>query len=861
MKYYNLNISEVYDELDSCSDGIDNNEATKRIEQYGLNVLKEGKKKSKLNRFFDQFKDLMIIILIITAVFMFIYGFLYSHEYTDVIVIVVVVLLNAIMGFIQEEKAEVTLEGLKQYSVTNTTVKRNGELKIIDSRYLVPGDIIKLQSGDTVPADARLIDSSNLYVDESALTGESTTIEKKSDKLNDFVQIQDQNNMLFSGSNITMGNATAIVVRTGMNTEIGSIANSLNTPYEIETPLEKQIKELSKNITMLIFLILLFIFFYSIIRGNNLVKTIMLCTSLAVAAIPEGLPAVITITLSNGVYALSKKKAIVRQMRAVETLGSINVICSDKTGTITKNKMTIKRSLIYDNKMLFNIFALCNDTVISDDKMIGDPTEICLYDYLIDNKKNPLSMRKKYKRIIDAPFDSDRKMMSSINEIDGDKYILVKGSFENIIARCSYTFENGKRNKLTKEAKNKIVDMCEEYQKEALRVMGYAYKKVSKVPKTVKEVLKEEDKLVLAGIVGIIDPPRDSVKESVEECIKASIRPIMITGDSLITACAIAKEVGIIKDFSEGILGEEFDKYNDDELCEVVKKYSVYARVSPIHKERIVHALEKLDMVVAMTGDGVNDAPAIKDAHVGVGMGITGTEVTKSVADVVLLDDSFSTIVTAVGEGRRIYTNIRNNIVYSLSSNIAEILIVIIGMLTNQVILLPIHILFIDLITDSIPSIALSFEKSPSNIMNEKPKGIKKPLFTPFILSWIVVSAILETSVALFVYFNTYKQLGSNVASTLALLSIVLQEIIFSISCRNLKTIIYKHGIFSNRIMNLSIILVIVVQILFFLTPLGDLVYISKFPIFVGVIVILVNIFVLVLYESLKGVLTKVFSD
>lgn len=861
MNYYDMEIEDIYDEFDTSRNGISEEEAKKRYKQYGANVLVEGKKRSKFKCFLNQFNDLMIIILIITAILMFIYGILYSHEYNDTIVIVIVVLINAIIGYLQEQKAEVTLDSLKKYSVTKTTVRRDGNIEVIDSSKLVPGDIIKLQAGDSVSVDARIVELSNLLVDESALTGESATVEKETRSFSGNLQIQDQANMLFSGTNITMGNATAVVVRTGMNTEIGKVATSLNTPYEVPTPLEKRIKELSKNITILIFFILIFIFFYSVINKNDLMETIMLCVSLAVAAIPEGLPAVITITLSNGTAALSRKKTVVRQMRAIETLGSINVICSDKTGTITKNKMAIKELLVYDEEMLDNIFALCNDTIIDKKKMIGDPTEICLYNYLLEKKKKPLVIRKKYKRIIDAPFDSERKMMSSINKIEDNYYILVKGSFENVIKKCNYIYIDGVKKKLTPEMRNKILDKCDLFQNNALRVMCYAYKNISKIPENVDQVLKEEDKLILAGVVGIIDPPRDTVKKSVSNCIAAGISPVMITGDALKTACAIAKEVGIIQDESEGILGEELDKYNDEELLKIIPKYKVYARVSPIHKERIVHTFQKLGMVVAMTGDGVNDAPAIKDAHVGIGMGITGTEVTKSVADVILLDDSFSTIVVAIEEGRRIFSNIRNNIVYSLSSNIAEILIVIVGMLTGCSILLPIHILFIDLVTDSIPSIALSFEKSENGIMKKKPRGIDKPLFTPYILSFIIMSAVVETAVALLIYFTTRDYFSVTTSSSLALLSIVIQEIIFSITCRNLKDSIFKQGFFSNKVMNISLIIVILIEIAFFTTPIGKIINIENLPINLTLHVVFINLFVFLLYESLKKVLMKMFKD
>ena len=861
MKYYNMDIDEVYKKLETSSDGLSLNEYVSRVRKYGLNILEEKKKTSLLMKFLSQFNDLMIIILIVTAVVMFIYGYFYSHEYTDTIVIAVVVLINAVMGFVQEAKAEVTLEGLKKYATSSSTVKRDGRFQLVDSTNLVPGDVIKLQAGDRIPADARIIESTNLLVDESALTGESTTVEKANMVVKGEKQIQDQVNMLFSGSSVTSGDALAVITATGMVTEIGKIAVSLNTPYKVETPLERKTKELSVTITKLIFIILIVIFFYSLYMKNTVLETIMLCVSLAVAAIPEGLPTVITITLSNGTGVLSKKKAVVRQMQAVETLGSVDVICSDKTGTITQNKMQIKNSLVYDENMLDHIFVLNNETIIDKRKMIGDPTEICLYDYVRSKGLDVIALRKKHKRIISGPFDSERKMSSSVNKIDGKLYLLTKGSYENVIKRCKYIMKNGKKVALNKDDLKEISIRCEEWANNALRVMAYAYKEVKKDIDTVDKVLKEEDKLILAGIVGIIDPPRDTVIKSVEECKKAFIKPVMITGDSLITACAIAREVGIIEDNSQGILGEELDKYTDEELVDVVSKYNVYARVSPIHKERIVKAFQAQGQVVAMTGDGVNDAPAIKDAHVGVGMGITGTEVTKSVADVILLDDSFSTIVVAIEEGRRIFTNIRNNIVYSLSSNIAEIIIVLIGMIFGYNILLPIHILFIDLVTDSIPSIALSFEKSEKGIMNQPPRGIDKPLFTPFILICIVSSALIETIMGLIIFFTTKNFMPVEQASTLALLSIVIQEIIYAIVCRNLKHPVISQGLFSNSAMNIGLLIVLLVEAAFFFTPVGKIISIASINPTTILVVIGINCISFIIYEILKPVLRNVFDD
>ena len=856
--YYNKNLNDIYRELNSSKDGLSSKDASKLLEKYGNNELIEAKSRSKFRIFLDQFNDFMIIILIIVAIIMGIYAYFVSGDYTDTIVIGVVVFINAFMGFIQEAKAQVTLDGLKSYIVRRSTVKRDGKLEVIDSSLLVPGDIIVLQAGDRVAADARIINLDNLYVDESQLTGESVAVMKSEKTLNGTLQLQDQNNMLFSGSNITSGRCEAIVTSTGMNTELGKIAVSLNTPYRVETPLEKKMKEISITITKLIFIILILIFLYSVFMKNSVVETIMLCVSLAVAAIPEGLPAVITITLSNGTQDLLKRRAVVRQMGAIETLGNVGVICSDKTGTITKNEMTVKEDIVYNEDFLHYVFGLCNDTLIDKDKLIGDPTESCLYDYLFNKKIDVLNMRISNKRIETAPFDSDRKIMSTVNIINGKYYLLVKGSFSNVINKCNYLGDKDK--KLTKKEKDEILENGNDMASRALRVMSYAYKELKKIPSSSNEVLEEENNLILAGYVGIIDPPREDVVSAVKTCKNASIRPIMITGDSLVTAMAIAKEVGISSNDAEGILGSELDKYNDEELLDIVSKYNVYARVSPTHKLRIIHALQAQGKIVAMTGDGVNDAPAIKDANVGIGMGVTGTDVTKNVSDIVLLNESFGTIVVAVEEGRKIFSNIRKNVVYSLSSNIAELLIVIIGMLTGNTILLPIHILFIDLVTDSIPSIALSFEKAEDGIMDKEPNDVKKPIFTPFVISCIVSSAIIETLFVLFVYFFVKVNIG-NYELELALLSLVFQELMYAVSCRNLKEYIKPKNMFSNKAMNIGLFILLIIEILFFLTPVGSLISIEIIPLQYVLLVLIINLFGFACYEIIKPALKFMYKD
>ena len=848
---YSKNEEEIFKTLNSNIDGLDSKETEKRLNDYGQNIILNKRKTPWILRFLKQFNDTMIIILLVVALLLYFYGYFYSHEYTDTIVILFVVFINAIVGFIQEEKAALILRDLKKYETSTCKVKRNDKIIVINTKELVPGDIIYLESGETVPADIRILSCESLKVDESALTGESVPVQKSANVLKENLILQEQKNMLFLGTSITNGKCTGIVISTGKNTEIGKIALSLNEIDRIETPLQLKIKELSKKITFIVFIILIFIFILALINKYTILEIIMLCSSLAVAAIPEGLPTVITITLSVGISNLAKKKTVVKQMQAVETLGAIDIICSDKTGTITQNKMTVKEEYVIDENMLNYICALCNDGLIYEDKYVGDPTETCLYDYLYNKKIDSLKLRKKCERILDIPFDSDRKMFTTLNKIDNDVYILCKGSMDSLIEKVN----------LSKTEKQEVLDKVKSFSKNALRTLGFAYKKLDYIPKDIKELEKGESNLSFAGILGMIDPPRESVKKSVILCKNAGIRPIMITGDSIDTATAIAKDVGIISNDDEAILGSELDKYNDKELKNIVKQYSVYARVNPYHKERIVFALQNSGKIVAMTGDGVNDAPAIKDAHVGVGMGITGTDVTKSASDIVLMDDSFSTIVVAVEEGRRIYNNIRNNIVFSLSSNFAEIFTIIIGLFSKTTILLPIYILFIDLVTDSIPSICLSFEKSENGIMDKKPRGINKPLFTPFIKSCIASSAIIETIFVVLTYFISLKVYGQETAMSLALLSMVVQEIVYSISCRNLKQSVVKQGLFSNKAMNYGLLLILLIELIVFVTPVRKLISITSIDISLILVVFLINFMAIFIYELIKPLLVKWFKD
>ncbi|MBQ8379183.1 MAG: HAD-IC family P-type ATPase, partial [Clostridia bacterium] len=684
MKYYDEEVDAVISHLQSSENGLSAQEAKARLNRYGYNKLKETNKKSKLSKFIDQFKDMMIIILIIAAIFSGISAYLNNESYTETIVIVAVILINAIMGFAQEMKAEAAVASLKKMTTPSAKVIRDGKVTVCSSEEIVPGDIITLEAGDRVPADARVIWEVSSSIDESMLTGESEPIQKDVEVVKSDAQINERVNMIYSGCNVVYGKVNAVVVETGMNTELGKIASSVQRDKEVLSPLQIKINKISKALSMIIAVIIGIVLIYSILVGNQLLETIMLCISLAVAAIPEGLPAVITITLSIGTTTMAKKNTIVRKMSAVETLGSLDVICSDKTGTITQNKMTVKEVVfnsksysmlkepIENSELLINTMVLCNDSKIdpeNPEELIGDPTETALFKYAMDLGYKPQDMVNVNKRVAEVPFDSDRKMMTTVNQI-GDKIVVcTKGSLDSIIEKCTSYYENGQIKEMNAAHKNKILKFEKDMAAKSLRNLAFSYKIISSVPDTQEEIEKLENDLTFIGLVGMMDPPRETVKESIKTCKEAGIKPVMITGDSLSTAVAIAKEIGIFEEGSEAIEGKELDKFSDEQLIKEVKKYSVYARVQPEHKVRIVKAWQANEKVVGMTGDGVNDAPAIKLAHVGIGMGKTGTEVTKSVADVILVDDSFSTIVDAVGEGRRIYDNIRNDIIYSLSSN------------------------------------------------------------------------------------------------------------------------------------------------------------------------------------------------
>lgn len=867
MKFYSLDIEETLKKLNSNKNGLSNEEVQKRLKKDGKNKIIEKKKESYFSKFLNEFKDLMIIILILSAIVSFILSILNNESFIDSLIILAIVILNAILGFIQELKADKAIESLKKMQITTIKVKRNNKIYVVNSENIVKGDILVLEAGDTIPADARIIWEASLKVDESALTGESIPVSKNITILKENTVLAQRKNMIYFGTNIVYGKCQAVVCETGLNTEFGLIAKYLNNEEKEITPLQRKIDGISKFLSIIIFLIIVIMFIIGFIKGMDIKEVIMLSISLAVAAIPEGLPAVITITLSLGMSTMAKKHAIVRKMSSVETLGSIEVICSDKTGTITQNKMKVQE-VYYNNKIcsyndldknniLLSIMALNNDTEKSNNNYIGDPTEIALYEAceeclninkLIDNNK----------RIDELPFDSNRKMMSTINKNENNFILYTKGSFDSIIKHCLYIYEDNNIKELTKEDINKLKEIERQESNKAYRVLAYAYKKIDESYILDKSL---ENKLIFVGMTAMIDPPRVDVKEAINECKIAHIKPVMITGDSLSTATSIAKKIGILANESEAITGELLDKMSKEELVKNISNYSVYARVSPMNKLAIVNAWKQNGKIVAMAGDGVNDAPALKSADIGVGMGITGTEVSKGVSDIILADDSFSTIVTAVKEGRRIFDNIRNVLVYLLTGNIAEILVVFIGTLCGMEIFLPIQLLYVNLITDSIPAIALAFESSEKNIMHKKSPKNNGSFFTPFLIAKISLSALLKTIAITLVYFINIKLYNKEVATTMAFLTLILLEVIFAYSCRNLKKNIINKNLFSNKYMNKSIFALGIIQIIIFITPLKSIFNIVDLKLFQVIYCFVVVILLFLTDELSKNIIIKLFKD
>jgi len=881
---YNLSVEETLKTMNTTENGLTTEEANKRLQQNGVNKLVEGKKKTFFGRIIEQLKNVMIIILLIAAIISFVTAKIEGEGVTESLVIFAVVALNTILGAVQESKAEKAIDALKKMSVPYIKVRRDGKIQNVKTEDLVVGDIVLIEAGDYVPADLRIIKNNSLRVEEAALTGESLPINKIVDKIDGKAQLADRKNMLYSGSSVAYGRGEGVVVETGMKTEIGKIAAILAKTEDGLTPLQKKMNEISKMLTYVVVGIGLIMVVMGLIKENPLLEIFMLAVSLAVAAIPEGLPASITIILSIGVQKMAKQNSIIRKMSSVETLGATEIICSDKTGTLTQNKMTVKafavdNTTVYGEnvekefknknnfKHLVNCMILCSDIkeTNKDGKTswLGDPTEIALGEFAINNGYSKVDIDSAHERLEEIPFDSVRKMMTTVNrraKIKNGFTIYTKGAVESIIARCSHIEINGEIQDFTEEFKSKVLENNLEMSSKALRVLAYAYKDIEEVPDKMESELVEKD-LIFIGLTGMIDPPRPEVKDAVKECFSAGMIPVMITGDNKDTAIAIAKEIGILDDKSEAITGSELDAMSDEEFKKRIRNIRVYARVSPENKVRIVNVWKSLGKIVAMTGDGVNDAPALKSADIGVGMGITGTEVSKSVASMILTDDNFASIVVAVKEGRRIYNNIQNVIVYLLASNIAEVIIVFLATLFNSKIFTPIHLLWINLVTDAIPAMTLGFEPAGKNIMNQKPRSSDEKFFTPFLITRILVLAIIKSMMILTTYFVVENNFGHEAASTVAFILLSVTELLFAFTVRSDRKTIAQIGIFTNKQMFIGTVGVLCVQVIAVFVPaIMSLLGIVKLSTELYIIAFALPIVFFFIAEICKVIIAKVFK-
>lgn len=809
--------------------GLTNEQVKNNQEKYGLNKLKEKKKKGMFRKFLDQFKDVMILILIAAAIISFVIACVEKNpkEFFEPALILLIVILNAVMGVFQEAKAEKALDALKNMSAPHARVIREGQEQIIDASLLVPGDIIKLEAGDFVPSDAILLESTSLKSEESALTGESVPSEKSAyEEVKENAPIGDRTNMVFSGCSITYGTALALVVHTGMDTEMGKIANLLNDEGDTQTPLQKKLAQLGKYLGVIALLACAIVFVVGLTNGLEVMDIFMVSVSLAVSAIPEGLPVIVTIVLSIGVQRMVKKNALIRRLPAVETLGSASVICSDKTGTLTQNRMTLVKAYLDETKNISDIDSnvssevkklleygtLCSDgsIVINEEQVqhIGDPTETAIVYAAYKNGIEKEELNSKYNRLASIPFDSDRKLMTSINKIDDKIVVIVKGAFDVMASKC------------IKGDIEKARQVTEEMSETALRVLAIGYKVISKIPQEILPETIEKD-LIFMGLVGMIDPPREEAKQAVSLCIRAGIKPVMITGDHVVTARAIASQIGIYKDGDKAITGSELDKMTDSELDQEIEHISVYARVSPENKIRIVRAWQRKGQVVSMTGDGVNDAPALKAADIGCAMGITGTDVAKGASDMTLTDDNFATIVDAVREGRGIYSNIKKVVGFLLGTNIGEVIAVFAAMLLwHKTPFLSMQLLWINLVTDSLPAIALGMEPVEDDVMDKKPKPKNEGIFANGLGIKVVLQGLMFAILSLVAF-----KVGENVTGTLeggqtlAFMVLALSQVVHSFNMRSDHSL-FKIGPFKNKMLNLANLASLLLMSLVLFTPI-----------------------------------------
>ena len=881
--FYTQGEEEVLKNLDTSVDGLSTAQAKERLDAYGYNELDEGEKRSLLSKFIDQFKDLMIIILLVAAALSVITEGM--HGLTDACIILAVVVLNAAFGVYQEGQAEAAIEALKNMSSPLARVRRDGNVVEIDSRELVPGDIVLLEAGDVVPADMRLLEAASLKIEEAALTGESVPVEKDvTETVEAEAGIGDRVNMGYQNSNVTYGRGTGVVTNTGMYTEVGKIADMLANADESQTPLKQSLEQLSKTLTYLIIAIALVTFLVSVfIRGEQPLEGLMVAVALAVAAIPEGLPAIVTILLSLGTTTLAKRNSIVRKLPAVETLGSTEIIASDKTGTLTMNQMTVEKvytngqlqsaatELGADNKTL-RIMNFANDTKVDPDgKLIGDPTETALVQFGLDHNFDVRDVLKSEPRVAELPFDSDRKLMSTIHkEADGTYFVAVKGAPDQLLKRVTRIEINGEVRPITDEDKQAILATNKDLAKQALRVLMMAYKTTNDIPTLESEVVESD--LIFSGLVGMIDPERPEAAEAVRVAKEAGIRPIMITGDHQDTAEAIAKRLGIIdpNDTEDHVFtGAELNELSDEEFQKVFKQYSVYARVSPEHKVRIVKAWQNDGKVVAMTGDGVNDAPSLKTADIGIGMGITGTEVSKGASDMVLADDNFATIIVAVEEGRKVFSNIQKSIQYLLSANMAEVFIIFFATLFGWDVLQPVHLLWINLVTDTLPAIALGVEPAEPGIMTHKPRGRQSNFFDGGVFGAIMYQGVFQTILVLAVYgwglvfpeHHTQAEIHAD-ALTMAFATLGLIQLLHAFNVKSVYQSVFKVGLFRNKTFNWAIPVAFVLLMATIVVPgFNNLFHVSHLSMTQWLAVIVGSFLIVVLVELVKAIQRALGKD
>ena len=820
---YLQSVEDVFKEVQSSPSGLSSQEAASRLEKYGANTLQEGKKKSLLEKFVDQFKDFMILVLLVAAVVS-----MFAHQGepdpTDAIIILAVVLLNAVLGVFQESKAEEAIEALKKMASPVASVLRDGHVEHIKGEDIVVGDVVILEAGDVVPADMRLFEVNTVKIEESALTGESVPVDKDLViPAGDEVGIGDRTNMAFSSTNVTYGRAVGVVTSTGMNTEVGKIANMLANTEEGKTPLQENQDALGKWLTIMILVIAVIIFLVGMLRGNEWTHMLLTAIAIAVAAIPEGLPAISTIILALGTQKMAQRNAIVRKLPAVETLGGVEIICSDKTGTLTLNQMTVEK-MVYDNEIhdaseeiskdniALRVMNLANDTKISqDNSLLGDPTETAMVQYGLDKNYDVREELVNIPRIAEVPFDSTRKLMTTIHQLEDGKYLVAtKGAPDMLLDRVTKIEKHGEVSAVTEDDRTTLMKLNKEMATQALRVLAMAYKVIDTLPETVDTDSIEHD-LIFAGLVGMIDPERKEAAAAIKVAQSAGIRTIMITGDHRDTAQAIAKRLGILRpDQEDGVLtGGELNDISDEELERTVETYSVYARVSPEHKVRIVKAWQKNGKVVSMTGDGVNDAPSLKQADIGVGMGITGTEVSKGASDMVLADDNFETIVVAVEEGRKVFANIQKAVQYLLSANFGEVMTMFVATMAGWSILEPIHILWINLVTDVFPAIALGLEEAEADIMSHPPRGKSSNFLSNGVLPSIFYQGFFEGGITLFVfwYATHIANWGNPVGETMAFATLGLIQLFHAFNVKSVYKSLGTVGAFKNKLFNYAILL------------------------------------------------------